>query len=316
MPLLWIPEAKQPTCAMNIIECIPNFSEGRDSVTIRAILEAITGCGVAVVDHSADVDHHRMVVTFLGAPEAVMRAALAGAREAVRRIDLTRHHGQHPRIGAVDVIPLVPLVATPMDLCIRLSRELGSRLAEELGMPVYLYEESATQPERQNLALVRAGGFEALRGGRLVHERAPDFGPDRVHPTAGAVAVGARYPLIAFNVLLRSDDLEVARRIARSIRERDGGLRGVKALGLRLESRGCVQVAINITRPDEVPLYRVFELVKIEAARHGIAVSGSELIGAFRLTDALEVARHYLALHDLSPTQVLDPWLTGLQEVD
>jgi len=157
--------------------------------------------------------------------------------------------------------------------------------------------------------VARAGGCESLRNGRLIQERAPGFGPDRVHPTAGAVAVGARYPLIAFNVILRSDDLEVARRIACSIRERDGGLRGVKALGLRLQSRGCVQIAINITRPDEVPLYRVFELVKIEAARHGVAVAGSELIGAFRMADALEVVRHYLGLHDLAPTQVLDPWL-------
>jgi glutamate formiminotransferase len=299
---------------MEIIECIPNFSEGRDSETIRAIVEAIAASGVVVADHSSDPDHHRMVVTFLGTPDDVLQAALAGAREAVRRIDLTRHAGQHPRIGAVDVIPLVPQGSSSIDLCTRISRELGSRLAEELGLPVYLYEESAARPERQNLAMVRAGGFEALRSGRLIHERAPDFGPDRVHPTAGAVAVGARYPLIAFNVLLRSDDLEVARRIACSIRERDGGLLGVKALGLRLESRGCVQVAINVTRPDEVPLYRVFELVKIEAARHGVTVSGSELIGAFRMADALEVARHYLGLHDLAPTQVLDPWLAQWTE--
>jgi glutamate formiminotransferase len=299
---------------MDIIECIPNFSEGRDSATIDAIVGAIAACGVTVADHSSDPDHHRMVVTFLGNPEAVMSAALAGAREAVRLIDLTRHSGQHPRMGAVDVIPLVPVGETPMDECVRLSRELAGRIAEELGLPVYLYEESATRPERRNLALVRAGGFESLRAVRLDNERAPDFGPDRIHPTAGAVAVGARYPLIAFNVLLHTDDLEVARRVAQCIRERDGGLQGVKALGLRLESRGCVQVAVNVTRPDEVPLYRVFELVKLEAARHGVAVSGSELIGAFRLGDALEVCRHYLGLHDVRPTQVLDTWLLEVDE--
>jgi glutamate formiminotransferase len=266
-----------------------------------------------VADWSADEDHNRMVVTFLGRPEAVLEAALAGAGEALRRIDLGGHTGQHPRMGAVDVIPLVPLGETPMERCVSLSRELGARLAAELQIPVYLYEESASRPERRNLAAVRAGGFEALRAGPLTNERAPDFGPDRVHPTAGAIAVGARYPLIAFNVLLHSDDLGVAKRIARCIRERDGGLRGVKALGLRLPSRGCVQVSVNITRPDEVPLYRVFELVKLEAARHGIAVAGSELVGAFRMADALEVVRHSLGLHDLRATQVLDPWVTEVE---
>jgi glutamate formiminotransferase len=297
---------------MDIIECIPNYSEGRDPKVIGQIVEAIAACGVSVADYSSDVDHHRMVVTFLGSPASVLAAALAGAREAVRHIDLTRHAGQHPRMGAIDVIPLVPIGDTSMDLCVRLSRELGSRLAEELSLPVYLYEESATRPERRNLAIVRAGGFEALRVGPLVHERAPDFGPGRVHPTAGAVAVGARYPLLAFNVLLRSDDLEVARRIARCLRERDGGLHGVKALGLRLESRGCVQVAINVTRPDEVPLYRVLELARIEASRHGVAISGTELIGAFRLQDALEVVRHYLGLHDLRESQVIESALADL----
>jgi len=299
---------------MDIIECIPNFSEGRDPETIAAIVAAIAECGVVVADHSADPDHHRMVVTFLGAPEAVLQAALAGAREAVQRIDLTRHAGQHPRLGAVDVIPLVPLGETTMDTCVRLSRELGQRIAAELSLPVYLYEESTTRPERRNLALVRAGGFEALRAAHLIDERAPDFGPDRIHSTAGAVAIGARHPLIAFNVLLGTDDLDVARRIARAVRERDGGLRGVKALGLKLDSRGCVQVSINVTRPDLVPLYRIFELVKLEAGRHGVSVRGTELIGAFRLGDALEVVRHYLGLHDLRASQVLDSWLLELQE--
>jgi glutamate formiminotransferase len=296
---------------MDIIECIPNFSEGRDPAVISAIVDAIAAAGVSVADYSADLDHHRMVVTFLGTPDAVLAAALAGARAAVRRIDLTRHSGQHPRMGAVDVIPLVPLLETPMEVCVHLSRELGSRLAEELGLPVFLYEESATRPERRSLAIVRAGGFEALRAGPLTNERAPDFGPNRVHPTAGAVAVGARYPLIAFNILLRTDDLEVARRVARSLRERDGGLRGVRALGIRLESRGCVQVAVNVTRPDEVPLYRVLELARLEAARHGIAIAGTELIGVFRLQDALEVVRHCLSLHDLRASQILDSWVAN-----
>src|SRR5688572_11826088 len=159
---------------MDLIECIPNFSEGRDAGTIHAIVEAIAAAGVAVADHSADTDHHRLVVTFFGSAEAVLEAALAGAREAVRRIDLSRHTGQHPRIGAVDVIPLVPLGETPMERCVTLSRELGARLGEELGLPVYLYEESASRPERRNLTLLRAGGFESFRTSRLVNERAPD----------------------------------------------------------------------------------------------------------------------------------------------
>jgi glutamate formiminotransferase len=291
-----------------LIECVPNFSEGRDTATIDAIVAAIASAGVTVVDHSSDPDHHRMVVTFLGAPEAVAEAAFAGAREAVTRIDLTRHEGVHPRFGAVDVIPLVPLGETPMAACVDLAHALGERLGDELGLPVYFYEAAARRPERRDLARVRAGGFDALCQQPLVEERAPDAGPAAAHPTAGAVAVGARGPLIAYNVHLDTDDVEIARRIAARIRERGGGPPGVKALGLRLASRRHAQVSVNITEPDRVSLDHVFERVRQEAARHGVAVTGSELVGALRLEDLLAVCRRTLGLRGLDRSQVLDLW--------
>jgi len=292
-----------------LIECIPNFSEGREPETIAAIVAAIRGAGVTVADASADGDHHRMVVTFLGSPEAVAEAAFAGAREAVARIDLNRHEGVHPRFGAVDVIPFVPLGETPMAVCVETARAVGERLGRELELPVYYYEAAATRPERRDLARVRAGGFEALRQGALEGERAPDAGPARCHPTAGAVAVGARGPLIAYNVLLDTDDVSVARAIAARVRARGGGPPGVKALGLYLPSRRRAQVSMNLTDPDAVSLDRVFALVRQEAARHGVQVLESELIGALRLDDLLAVARRTLALPTLHRGQVLDVWL-------
>jgi glutamate formiminotransferase len=294
----------------DLVQCVPNFSEGRDRATLEAIVAAARSVSqVRVADWSGDPDHNRMVLTLVGPAGAARDAALAAAAEAVRRIDLTKHSGQHPRLGAVDVVPFVPLGATPMELCIRTAREFGVRAAADLNLPVYFYEEAASRPERRNLALVRGAGFDALRHVTLTAERAPDLGPSHVHPTAGAVAVGARGRLLAFNVNLQTDDLEAARAIARAIRERDGGLRSVRALGLRLPSRGHVQVSINITEPDRVPLYRVLELVRVEARRWGVAISGTELIGTLGLTDLVETARYSLGLHDLREGQVLDRWL-------
>lgn len=300
-----------------LIQCVPNFSEGRDPAVIEALSAAVRGCpGVVLVDQSADPDHHRSVLTFLGDPDGVATASLAAARVAVERIDLTRHQGVHPRMGALDVLPFVPVGATPMETCIRTAREVGGRLATDLGLPVYFYEEAAARPERRNLAVVRGGGFDAMRLAPLAGEREPDAGPRSVHPTAGAVAVGARGPLLAFNVNLHTSDVAVAQAIARRVRERSGGLLGVKALGLALESRSQAQVSMNITRPVEVSLYRVFEMVRVEAARYGVSVSGSELIGAIRLEELLEVARYYLGLHDLQATQVLDLWVARLQGLE
>jgi len=292
---------------VELVQCVPNFSEGRDPAVIDAIVAAArTVPGVRVIDHSADPDHHRLVVTLIGVPEAVAAAAFATAAVAVERIDLTRHAGQHPRMGAVDVIPFTPLGETSMETCVQIARRLGARIGGELGVPVYFYEEAATRPERRSLAHVRGGGFEALRRSPLQHERAPDAGPSTLHPTAGAVAIGARLPILAYNVNLATNDVEIARAIARRIRERDGGLVGVRALGIALPSRGHAQVTTTITQPWRVPLHRVFEQVRLEASRYGVAVTGSELVGALRLEDLLEVARFYLGLHDLAAHQVLD----------
>jgi glutamate formiminotransferase len=293
---------------------VPNFSEGRDPATIRAIAGAIAATpGVRVVDVSADPDHHRAVLTFVGEHAAVVAGAVAGAGEAVRRIDLTRHRGQHPRMGALDVLPFVPLGETSLAACVVAARAAGARLADELGLPVYFYEEAATRPERRALPAVRGGGFEALRGQDLVAGLAPDLGPARIHPTAGAVAVGARGPLIAFNVNLNTPRVEIARAVARRLRERDGGLVGVRALGLELATRGMAQVSVNVTQPHRVPLYRVLELVRIEAARYGVTVAETELIGTCRLEDLLEVSRYYLGMPALHPRQLVDVAASALE---
>jgi glutamate formiminotransferase len=294
---------------MQLVQCVPNLSEGRNSEVVASLLTAVRGAsGVTVVDHSTDPDHNRMVITFLGATDAVAAAAIKLAECAVARIDLNRHTGRHPRIGALDVLPFVPFGDTSMEQCIALARQVGRQLADQLGLPVFYYEEAATRPERRSLPWIRNPGFEALRARPLAGDRAPDEGPDAVHPTAGAVVVGARGPLLAYNINLQTDDVRIARAIAQRIRERDGGLVGVRALGLRLDSRKQAQVSINITRPATTPLHRVFELVRLEAGRYGVAVSGSEVIGAMRMEELLEAARFYLGLHDLRPEQVLDLW--------
>jgi glutamate formiminotransferase len=301
----------------HLIQCVPNFSEGRDPAVISALVEAVRVTqGVALVDQSADADHHRCVLTFIGRASAVQAAALAAARQAVALIDLTRHVGAHPRIGALDVLPFVPLGETPMAECVDLARATGALLARELGLPVFLYEEAATVPERRNLAIVRGRGFEALREAMLHGECAPDFGPRLVHPTAGAVAVGARGPLTAYNIVLDTDDLSIAKEIAHGIRERDGGLPGVKALGLWLPSREQAQVSINITRPLETPIWLVYESVREAAAGYGVSVLESELIGAIRLEELVETARHYLKLPGLDRRRVLDLWAARLGSED
>ncbi len=301
----------------HLIQCVPNFSEGRNLAVISALVEAVRGtAGVALADDSADPDHHRCVLTFIGRAKAVQAAALGAARQAVKLIDLNHHLGAHPRIGALDVLPFVPLGDTPMAECVDLARETGALLAAELSLPVFLYEEAALIPERRNLALVRGRGFEALREAMLHGECAPDFGPRVVHPTAGAVAVGARGPLTAYNIVLDTDDLGIAKSIAHRIRERDGGLPGVKALGLWLPSWKRAQVSINITRPLETPIWLVYEAVREAAAGYGVAVLESELIGAIRLEELVEATRHYLKLPGLDRPRVLDLWAARLGAED
>ena len=263
-----------------IIESVPNFSEGRRPEVCEALAAAARARGVTVLDLTMDADHHRSVLTFAGSPRDVEAAAFEVARKAVEEIDLTRHSGNHPRMGAIDVLPFVPLQGATMADVVALARSVGSRIGAELAVPVYLYESAATRPERRNLADVRAPQFEGLRD--LIGtdpSRTPDFGPNRIHPTAGAVAVGARQPLIAFNVDLDTEDVAIAKKIARRIRERDGGLPGIKALGLPLPARKCAQVSINVCDYTRTGLLEVFRAVEKEAARLGVGVRAGELIG-------------------------------------
>ncbi len=296
-----------------LVQCIPNFSEGRREEVVRAIVDAIDGASAArVVDWSMDVDHNRAVVTFIGEPEDVHVSMLAGARVAVERIDLTKHKGGHPRVGAIDVIPLVPIHEMTMADAVALSYEIGKDIADQLHIPVYFYERSAVMRHRTNLAEVRKGGFEALSQTGLVNGREPDLGPPELHPTAGVVVVGARGPLIAFNVNLATDDLRVAREIASKIRKvRDSGesLPGVKAIAVRLKSRGIVQVSTNITHPHQVSIYDVYAFVEREARATGVEVLESELIGAIREDSLIEAARSAMKLHGLTEKRVLDHWL-------
>ncbi|GIW71386.1 MAG: hypothetical protein KatS3mg102_0928 [Planctomycetota bacterium] len=289
-----------------LVECVPNFSEGRRPEVIEAIAQAICSVpGVALLDRSMDPDHHRTVLTFAGRAEPVGEAAFRAAACAAARIDLRQHQGVHPRLGACDVIPFVPLGTTPMQRCVALAERVGERIGRELGIPVYLYGEAARVPARRELAPLRRGGLEGLAqriGGELV----PDFGPQRLHPSAGASAVGARWLLIAYNVELESEDLELARAIARQIREAGGGLAGVRALGLRLQSRAAVQVSTNIVDFRKSSMARVFERVRELAAARGVAVRRSELVGLVPRAAVLGAARDALRLPELDASRVLE----------
>jgi glutamate formiminotransferase len=267
--------------ARQVVECVPNFSEGRDALVIAALVEAIAGVpGAAVLGQTSDADHNRSVITFAGEPKAVAEAAFRGIECAVTRIDLNRHEGIHPRIGAADVVPLVPLSGITMADCVLLAEQLANRVWHELHVPVYLYEAAARRPDRTNLANLRRGRFEGLREEvRFNAGRLPDFGEAALHPTAGACVIGARKLLIAFNVNLTTADVRIARSIARAIRFSSGGLAAVKALGLYLESRGYAQVSVNLTDFEVTPLCAVFEAVRSAAEGFGVRISGTELIG-------------------------------------
>ncbi|HHY45953.1 MAG TPA: glutamate formimidoyltransferase [Firmicutes bacterium] len=292
---------------MKIVECVPNFSEGRREEVVRAIVSAIAGVqGVEILDYSMDPDHNRSVVTFAGGPDAVREAAYRGIAKATELIDLNQHRGQHPRIGATDVVPFVPVEDVSMDECVQLARELGQRVAAELKIPVYLYEYAATCPERKNLANIRRGEFEALKGEISRPDRHPDFGEPRLHPTAGAIAIGARGFLVAFNVNLGTNDLSIAKRIARTVRGSTGGLVNVKALGMRLEAKGIVQVSMNLVDFRRTPIHVAFNLIKSEADRYGVPIVGSEIVGLVPQDALFEAAAHYLRLNDFTRQQVLE----------
>ncbi len=292
---------------LKLIACALNFSQGKDKSVIEKIVAAAQD--VRVLDVASDPDHNRTVLTFLGEPGAVGRAALAISAKAVELIDLRRHRGGHPRMGAVDVIPFVPIRGVSMEECVSLAQEVGRRIGAEMAVPVYLYEAAATVPQRRDLAQVRRGEFEGLAQKMQDPAWRPDYGPALPHPTAGAVAVGARPYLVAFNVNLGTDRVETAKEIARSIRERDGGLPHVKALGIKLAERDLVQVSINLVDPYSTPLWQVFEAVKVQAARLGVSVVSSEIVGLVPLGVLAESARHYLQLEGFQPDQILETHL-------
>lgn len=295
---------------MKIVECVPNFSEGRREKVIEQIVAAMAGCpGVQVLDVQSDPDHNRSVVTLIGAPEAVAEAAFQGIAAAAELIDMNHHRGGHPRMGATDVVPLVPIRGTTMQDCVELARQLGERVGNELGIPVYLYEAAATRPERCNLADVRRGEYEGLKAEIATdRERAPDFGPADLG-TAGATAIGARPALIAYNVYLNTDDVRPAQAIARAIRHSSGGLRHVKALGLLVE--GQAQISMNLTDYHHTPIHRVMEMIRSEATRYGLAVTRSEVVGLLPAEALIDAARFYLQLTELPPGQILENRLAG-----
>jgi glutamate formiminotransferase len=290
-----------------LIESVPNFSEGRREEIVKQIVrEAEETDDVWVFDWSMDHDHNRSVITIVGDPQAVGDAVVKMSKKATELIDLTHHTGEHPRMGAVDVIPFVPIKGTTMDECIELSKEVGKRIGEELKIPVYLYERSATKPQRENLADIRKGEFEGFFEKIKSPEWVPDFGPDEVHPTAGVVAVGAREYLIAFNVNLGTNDIKIAEAIAKAVRNSSGGYRFVKAIGVDLREKGIVQVSMNMTNYKKSPLYRVFETIKSEADRYGVKVVGSEIIGMIPMDTLLQTAKFYLKIDDITDDKVIE----------
>jgi glutamate formiminotransferase / 5-formyltetrahydrofolate cyclo-ligase len=290
-----------------LVECIPNFSEGRRSEVIDQVAAAVRGVeGVRLLDVSPNPDHNRTVLTFVGEPKAVSEAAFAATAEAARLINMEEQKGEHPRIGAMDVIPFVPISGMTMDDAVAMAKALGERIAGELDIPVYLYSAAAATPARKRLPDVRQGQYEGLKEAIAQPERKPDFGNPRMHPTAGAVAVGARPPLIAFNVNLGTNNLPIAKSIAKGLRESSGGLVNVQALGVDLAEQGIVQVSMNLLDYTRTPIHRAYELVRIEAERHGVPVVGSEIIGLVPLDALLGAADFYLRLTDFKRSQVLE----------
>jgi len=295
------------TTINKIVECVPNFSEGRDTAKMEKIIDCFRGKnGVKLLDYSNDIDHNRMVITAIGSPEAMKSVVIEAIGTAVREIDLTTHQGQHPRMGAVDVVPFIPISNITMEEVILLSKEVAEEAAKRFNLPIYLYEKAASAPHRENLADVRRGQFEGLAEKIKDPFWKPDFGPYYPHPTAGATIIGARNFLVAYNVNLHTNDLEIARAIAGKVRHIGGGLRFCKAMGVSLKERNMVQVSMNLTDFTKTTVYQAFEMVKMEAARYGVTVAGSEVIGLLPLGVLVDTVNYYLGIEDFTIDRVLE----------
>ncbi|HET6781713.1 MAG TPA: glutamate formimidoyltransferase [bacterium] len=292
-----------------LVECVPNFSEGRRQEVIDAIADEVRRTkGARLLDVQADESHNRCVVTFVGPPEAAKAAALAAAGRAVELIDMNGHHGEHPRLGAIDVIPFIPISGVTMDDAVATAQALGREIWERLRVPVFFYAEAATRPERRRLPDIRKGEYEGLAAKLTDPAWMPDVGEAKPHPTAGATVVGARRPLIAYNINLSTDDIEVAKKIARAVRESSGGLAAVQAMGVKSES-GKAQVSMNLVDFTQTPVQRAFEVVKEEAAHYGVTILESEVVGLLPLEAIVDVARHHLRLRDFTREQILETHL-------
>lgn len=299
-----------------LIECVPNFSEGKNKETIETIHTLIKKHkDVTILDFTPDVDHNRTDVTLIGSPESIKKAALEIAIKCVELIDMNKHKGEHPRMGAIDVVPFIPISEVGMNECVQLANEFAKEFSEKTNVPCYLYEEAAKREDRRNLADIRRGEYEGLKQEIGKNPtKVPDYGPNKIHPTAGATAVGARFFLIAFNVNLGTTNIKIADEIAKVIRHSSGGYRYVKAKGFEIKEKGIVQVSMNLTNYQKTSLFRVFETIKNEADRYGVPVIGSEIVGLVPLEALVDVATHYLRFEKVTTDQVLEKRLLELKK--
>ena len=294
-----------------IVECVPNFSEGRDKELIEKVVDEVRKTeGVKLLDYCSDKDHNRSVVTFIGGPEQVKEAAFRLIKKASELIDMSKHSGAHPRMGATDVVPFIPIKDITTEECVELAKELGKKVGEELNIPVYLYEDAASAPERQNLANIRKGQYEGFFEKIKQPEWKPDFGPAEMNVKSGATVIGARFPLIAYNVNLGTDNIEIANAIAKKIRHISGGLRYAKAVGVMLTERNIAQVSINMVNYEKTSVYTIQEMVKMEAKRYGVPVVGAEVIGLIPMKALMDCAEYYLQIENFDINQVLEARLT------
>ncbi|MET3558975.1 glutamate formiminotransferase [Streptococcus rupicaprae] len=296
-----------------IVECIPNFSEARNQEVVDGLVATAKSVpGITLIDHSSDLSHNRSVFTLIGDEESIQEGAFQLVKYATEHIDMTKHTGEHPRMGATDVLPFVPIKDITTEECVEISKKVAERINKELGIPIFLYEDSATRPERQNLAKVRKGQFEGMTEKLLEEDWEPDYGDRKIHPTAGVLAVGARMPLVAFNVNLDTDNVDIANKIAKIIRGSGGGYKYCKGIGVMLEDRNIAQVSMNMVNFEKCSLYRTFETIRFEAKRYGVNIIGSEIIGLTPAKALVDVAEYYLQIEDFDYSkQVLENHILG-----